>query len=104
MCETLECMSNNLNRSYTAYLSSQDHNKVCLENNVTYISNEEDECILTCHTKLEMSVHCTTQAPYFWLFVILMSAGTIGFNVINSISDAICFDVLGIVLCIHEQV
>ncbi|XP_039282566.1 major facilitator superfamily domain-containing protein 6-like [Nilaparvata lugens] len=31
----------------------------------------------------------------FWLYVIFMSLGSIGFNVINSISDTICFDVLG---------
>lgn len=30
----------------------------------------------------------------FWTFVILMSLGTIGFNVANCVSDAICFDVL----------
>lgn len=33
--------------------------------------------------------------PTFWLFVILMSLGTIAFNVTNCISDAICFDILG---------
>uniref|UniRef100_A0A170ZKX8 Major facilitator superfamily domain-containing protein 6 n=1 Tax=Triatoma infestans TaxID=30076 RepID=A0A170ZKX8_TRIIF len=31
----------------------------------------------------------------FWAFTILMSLGTIGYNVSNCISDAICFDVLG---------
>ncbi|XP_034235432.1 major facilitator superfamily domain-containing protein 6 [Thrips palmi] len=31
----------------------------------------------------------------FWSFVLLMSLGSIGYNVANSISDAICFDVLG---------
>lgn len=31
----------------------------------------------------------------FWAFVILMSLGTIGYNLTNSISDAICFDMLG---------
>lgn len=31
----------------------------------------------------------------FWSFVLLMSVGTIGFNISNCISDAICFDVLG---------
>lgn len=31
----------------------------------------------------------------FWIFVIFMCCGTIGFNVTNSISDAICFDMLG---------
>lgn len=31
----------------------------------------------------------------FWMFVLLMSLGTINFNVGNCVSDAICFDVLG---------
>ncbi|RZF43942.1 hypothetical protein LSTR_LSTR006750 [Laodelphax striatellus] len=31
----------------------------------------------------------------FWLYVVFMSLGSIGFNVINSISDTVCFDVLG---------
>ncbi|KAH8401361.1 hypothetical protein KR009_004945 [Drosophila setifemur] len=31
----------------------------------------------------------------FWLFVVLLFVGTIGFNVTNSISDACCFDLLG---------
>ncbi|XP_043488345.1 major facilitator superfamily domain-containing protein 6 [Polistes fuscatus] len=31
----------------------------------------------------------------FWSFILLMSLGNIGFNISNSISDAICFDVLG---------
>ncbi|XP_064212553.1 major facilitator superfamily domain-containing protein 6-A [Tribolium castaneum] len=30
----------------------------------------------------------------FWSFIMLMSVGTIGFNIVNSISDAICFDVV----------
>lgn len=31
----------------------------------------------------------------FWSFVFLMSFGSIGYNIFNSMSDAICFDVLG---------
>ncbi|XP_046659126.1 major facilitator superfamily domain-containing protein 6-A isoform X4 [Homalodisca vitripennis] len=31
----------------------------------------------------------------FWMFVVLLSAASIGYNVSNSVSDAICFDVLG---------
>lgn len=31
----------------------------------------------------------------FWSFVVLLALGSIGYNVANSISDAICFDVLG---------
>ncbi|KAF7995224.1 hypothetical protein HCN44_004696 [Aphidius gifuensis] len=40
------------------------------------------------------SANLYTSLP-FWLFVVLMSIGSIGFNVSNSMSDAICFDVLG---------
>lgn len=35
------------------------------------------------------------QSTTFWMFVVLMSLGTINFNVGNCVSDAICFDVLG---------
>ncbi|XP_037951798.1 major facilitator superfamily domain-containing protein 6-A-like [Teleopsis dalmanni] len=38
---------------------------------------------------------CLYRSSTFWLFVIFMCMGTIGFNVTNSISDAICFDMLG---------
>lgn len=31
----------------------------------------------------------------FWSFVLLMCIGTIGFNVSNCVSDAVCFDMLG---------
>ncbi|XP_037877258.1 major facilitator superfamily domain-containing protein 6 isoform X2 [Bombyx mori] len=31
----------------------------------------------------------------FWAFVVLMSLGTVAFNVANCIGDAVCFDVLG---------
>ena len=38
---------------------------------------------------------CINGTLTFWLFVILLSLGTICFNITNCISDAICFDVLG---------
>lgn len=38
---------------------------------------------------------CYYSTLTFWLFTILMCLGTIGFNVTNSVSDAICFDMLG---------
>lgn len=38
---------------------------------------------------------CFYWTPTFWLFVILMCTGTIGFNVSNCVSDATCFDMLG---------
>lgn len=41
---------------------------------------------------------CLYTSITFWGFVLLMSLGNIGFNVSNGISDAICFDVLGIAI------
>lgn len=38
---------------------------------------------------------CFYKTATFWSFVVLMSIGTIGFNVANCVSDATCFDVLG---------
>lgn len=52
-------------------------------------------CNLFCHDDEEKTSECTLASIRFWSFVFLMCAGTIGYNVINSISDAICFDVLG---------
>lgn len=39
--------------------------------------------------------HLGYETSTFWVFVLLMSLGTINFNVGNCVSDAICFDVLG---------
>lgn len=36
---------------------------------------------------------CRTSS--FWFFVLLMTLGSIGFNIVNSASDAICFNALG---------
>lgn len=51
---------------------------------------------LLCNINCE---HFTTDCLYasstFWGFVLLLSIGNIGFNVANSISDSICFDILG---------
>ncbi|XP_055920330.1 major facilitator superfamily domain-containing protein 6 [Eupeodes corollae] len=48
----------------------------------------------TCKIDHLDSPHCLYKSSTFWIFVILLCLGTIGFNVTNSISDAICFDVL----------
>ncbi|PNF40182.1 hypothetical protein B7P43_G08260 [Cryptotermes secundus] len=55
-------------------------------------SHCEFSCVLH---ETEIEKDCLYGTPAFWGFVLLMSLGTIGFNVANSISDAICFDVLG---------
>lgn len=54
-------------------------------------------CNITCDNFEDN--HCLYASITFWGFVLLMSLGNIGFNVSNSISDAICFDVLGKCIC-----
>ncbi|XP_075165042.1 major facilitator superfamily domain-containing protein 6 [Haematobia irritans] len=49
----------------------------------------------TCDFRSDLQTNCLYSSATFWLFVTFMFAGTIGFNVTNSISDAICFDMLG---------
>ncbi|XP_044763782.1 uncharacterized protein LOC123320508 [Coccinella septempunctata] len=57
------------------------------ERNTTYT--------LKCENRNEVPDHIMLTSSSFWIFVILMSIGTIAFNVVNSVSDAICFDVIG---------
>jgi hypothetical protein len=68
-------------------------------NTSTFICNPSDnhsQCELSCTLhETEREKDCLYGTSAFWGFVLLMSLGTIGFNVANSISDAVCFDVLG---------
>lgn len=51
---------------------------------------------LSCRTTEDAeAASCFYKTWVFWSFVILTYIGTIGFSVGNSISDAICFDILG---------
>uniref|UniRef100_A0A6B2EDF9 Putative transporter n=1 Tax=Phlebotomus kandelakii TaxID=1109342 RepID=A0A6B2EDF9_9DIPT len=49
-------------------------------------------CDLACEEHTDLALE---NPGVFWTFVVLMCIGTIAFNVINSLSDAVCFDVLG---------
>lgn len=69
--------------NYTSEISSENSSESILCD--IYCSNED----------VEIDSGCLYKSLSFWSFVVLMSVGTIGFNVINSISDAICFDVIG---------
>lgn len=64
--------------------TSKDDSRLC---NLTYD--------LHCEEDIEAVTDCIYKTVNFWAFVVLMSVGTIGFNVVNSITDAICFDVIG---------
>ncbi|XP_055715743.1 major facilitator superfamily domain-containing protein 6 isoform X2 [Phlebotomus papatasi] len=48
-------------------------------------------CVLSCEEHSDLALD---NPRVFWAFVLLMCLGTIAFNVINSLSDAVCFDVL----------
>ncbi|XP_053598323.1 major facilitator superfamily domain-containing protein 6 [Microplitis demolitor] len=68
-----------------------DYNKTCHS-----IDSNSLPCNLTCLiNEIETVQDHLYYSIKFWGFVILMSIGCICFNVANSISDAICFDVLG---------
>ncbi|GLV38043.1 uncharacterized protein CBL_07841 [Carabus blaptoides fortunei] len=96
-CSTLNCTYNCSNH-IASYLALPTHTatNICL-----IITTSEPpcpsagNCTLHCTNVTDTDLQCTLTSGHFWTFVILMSAGSIGFNVINSISDAICFDVLG---------
>ncbi|XP_033342281.1 major facilitator superfamily domain-containing protein 6 isoform X2 [Megalopta genalis] len=69
-------------------------NNTCLtDTNAVSHCSKSDNCKVSCDNFNDK--HCLYTSITFWGFIILMSLGNIGFNVCNSISDAICFDVLG---------
>jgi hypothetical protein len=56
----------------------------------------ENEEVFACRTSEDAEADsCFYKTWTFWIFVFIKYIGTISFNVGNSISDAICFDVLG---------
>ncbi|XP_066141129.1 major facilitator superfamily domain-containing protein 6 [Euwallacea fornicatus] len=69
--------------------------KLCSPDDGTNFSAIDASCKVRCIENLETENIAVVQSVTFWWFLIFMSIGTIGFNVVNSISDAICFDVIG---------
>lgn len=69
---------------------------LCHNTNQTELTVSTNGSMVECRTSedAEASV-CFYKTWVFWSFVVLTYLGIIGFNVGNSISDAICFDVLG---------
>jgi hypothetical protein len=73
------------------------HTKVlCNQDKSNLTKFFDNEIPFECHITgdNEASI-CFYKSFTFWMFVLLTYFGIIGFNVGNSISDAICFDVLG---------
>lgn len=73
--------------------SSQQYEICSLLTNISF--SNSSRCDLLCKEDIEVDNSDLYKSFTFWSFVIVMSIGTICFNVINSISDAICFDVIG---------
>ncbi|CAH1959220.1 unnamed protein product [Acanthoscelides obtectus] len=77
--------------------SSQQY-KLCYWTNdslITVNDSLNSICDMKCAKDFENHNGCLYKSFTFWSFVILMYIGSIGFNVINSITDAICFDIIG---------
>lgn len=72
-------------------------NTLChASDNQTHIIVSQNGSLLNCRTSEDAeAASCFYKTWVFWSFVVLTYVGTIGFNVGNSISDAICFDMLG---------
>ncbi|KAK9721697.1 MFS_1 like family [Popillia japonica] len=52
-------------------------------------------CDIKCLEDVEIHSTCLYATWNFWFFIILLCVGTICFNVANSLSDAICCDIIG---------
>lgn len=84
------------NQSFEAYLAMKENNEVYAcsrkeNHSITY----DDSITISCVADENVKPDCLYKTGTFVSFVILMCIGTIGFNVTNCISDAICFDMLG---------
>ncbi|CAG9823296.1 unnamed protein product [Phaedon cochleariae] len=64
-------------------------------NSIANTTSSKLPCDINCEKDIDYDSQCLYKSISFWGFVILMSLGSIGFNVVNSISDAICFEVIG---------
>lgn len=83
------------NDIFIYYKVNTDNDQIellCSYSNETKCNNDLN---YTCKENEEIDHNCLYLAWEFWTFIILMSLGTIAFNVGNSVSDAICFDVIG---------
>ncbi|CAO1413035.1 unnamed protein product [Diamesa serratosioi] len=90
--------TNNLKLNLTNINLVQVHNEsyLCHSLNMTIYLNDVQQTIQCDRSEIETETpYCFYKSWVFWLFVTLTYLGTIGFNVGNCISDAICFDVLG---------
>lgn len=60
-----------------------------------YVAPENSSTKLRCRMANVPYGGCFYKTLTFWAFIVLTCCGTVGFNVSNCVSDAICFDMLG---------
>jgi MFS family permease len=78
----------------TSFLDTFEIKRLCALPS-SHLQSEDLNCYLTCTEQPEPNLYKTLT---FWAFIIFISVATIGFNVVNSISDAVCFDVVGMAI------
>lgn len=94
---TITCFDGNVKLNGEILINETDHmNQICVLSFNKEICNQDHK--FYCIEDHKLSRNCVYKSWEFWYFICLMSIGTIAFNIINSISDAICFDVIGIKL------
>ncbi|KAJ8938551.1 hypothetical protein NQ314_011440 [Rhamnusium bicolor] len=81
--------------SYVNSSNSSHNYRLCHFISRTKHANTTSDCDIICKEDIDNNNNCLYKSFTFWSFIVLLSIGTIGFNVTNSISDAICFDVIG---------
>ncbi|KAK0165199.1 hypothetical protein PV328_003736 [Microctonus aethiopoides] len=72
--------------------SNQSNYLVCDDKNLSKYNNISCKINDVHSTENDHNLYRSYQ---FWIYILLMSIGSVSFNVTNSISDAICFDILG---------
>lgn len=92
---TSECLMEPTAFLMNSLNSNTSQHRLCSFENDSLNTSNNASCGIECKEDIERNSGCLYTSFTFWSFVILMSIGTIGFNVTNSISDAICFDVIG---------
>ncbi|CAG9805690.1 unnamed protein product [Chironomus riparius] len=93
VCQLPENNSYNKSDSINLKITRLHGEKLLCHKDTGYLAiNSQIDCITTQDIE---APSCFYKTWTFWTFITLTYLGTIGFNVGNSISDAICFDVLG---------
>ncbi|KAK9870861.1 hypothetical protein WA026_009819 [Henosepilachna vigintioctopunctata] len=95
--EEAECVSENsikLNK-FQLYFPAEDPENISICSARQELNAEILASTFKCRKLPEVSIDLLSESLSFWFFIAQLSIGTVAFNVINSISDAVCFDVIG---------